>query len=102
MDELFLKHRNFPVIKGFLNDIILEERNTFDDFKALYVFGHCLNGKELILGLLVFDFVIRDSSQRYSKMFVKISLLIIDDVKTIRFFGPVHVAKLFVKIGIRL
>ncbi len=97
-----MKHRHFPVIESFLNDIILEERNTLDDSKALYVFGHCLNGKKLILGLLVFDFVIRNSSQRYSEMFVEISLLIIDDVKTVRFFGPVHVAKLFIEVRICL
>lgn len=51
------------MIKSFLDNILFEEWYIFNDSISLDVFGHGLNGKELIILFLVLNFVISNSSQ---------------------------------------
>jgi hypothetical protein len=90
------------VIQSFLNDIVLKKGNALADSKALNISGHCFNGKELIFSLLILNLIVRNSPERYSEMLVQVSVLVVNDVETVRFLGSVHVAKLFVEVGIGL
>jgi hypothetical protein len=85
-----------------LNEVIFEKRDTLDDSVSLNVSCHGLNGKKLIVSFFILNFVVSNSPQRYSKMLIEISVIVINNVKTVGFLGSVHVAELFVEVGVCL
>ena len=92
-------HDNFPMLHNFDNKILLEETNLFN----LFVMSNFLaKGRDGIEFLFLVLAEICDSSQRYGQIFLPISAFVFDDVVAVGQFFPVHVAELFVEIGVVL
>ena len=97
--EFSSDHDNFPMLHNFDHKIFLEEINLF------YLFIMCnflTKGRDGIEFLFLILAEICDTSQRYSQIFLSISVFIVDDVVTIGQFFSVHVAELFVEIRVVL
>ena len=97
--EFSSDHDNFPMLHNFNDKIFLEEIYLFNLFIMSNFFAKGWYSIEFLFLVLA---EICDTSQRYSQIFLSISVLVINDVVTVGQFFSVHVAELFIEIGVVL
>ena len=90
------------MIDGFLKDKVFKERYFFKGFVSIYILGHLLDCKELILRVLILYLAISDPSERYSKILIEIPLIVIHNIEAVRLLIPVHIAEFLIEIWISL
>lgn len=94
--EFGAHHAILPVLQGFAQQVVAEEPDLLDSFVELDLFPEFADGVKLVLVL----FVIADSSQRYGQVLFFFSVLVLDDIEGIGQVSSVHIAELFIEVGV--